>query len=488
MRNYILLSRIVMIVLATHLFPRFVFADTNYDTQIEELKKKTEAQDLLIQEQQKTIQNLTDRMTELEQKLNRQAPSQPPSPPAAPASSGTVHPGVRVDLTAEEYPSLPLQESGAASPGSVLESPWWKNIRLSGYGAAGFVETGKNANQKHGSFLNYEGQLLVDAKVWEDIYYFQKIQLARVGEDPESIHVEELYINLKDVFKTLFKNEGKNVGIKLGRMDVPFGEDYLTQHVMDNPLITLSAPFPYGQDEGVLVYSHNPNFNWIASVMKGNDDRVTDDTNSKSVSLKLYGNPAPYLYLSGSFMRNGQSGNSALEFDGSHLDPVGQGGLDSSLGASQSKAVNAYSYEADAKYILGFDRYVKLQYGYTQVDDKEAAFSRGIHYFQIEPKWNFGPRFKNRWYVVGRFSAIGTFNDGKGYSFDGEPFADGNTAFGFDTKILYRYAVGLGFMPNPSLLFKLEYSIDDFRLIRSSDKEGGSDGRDFVGLETAVKF
>ena len=82
----------------------------------------------------------------------------------------------------------------------------------------------------------------------------------------------------------------------------------------------------------------------------------------------------------------------------------------------------------------------------------------------------------------------GTFDDKEGYTFDGEPFAGGKDSFGFDVKTLWRYALGLNFRPNPRTLIKLEYSVDDFLLINASPKHGGTDGRELVGIVTAVKF
>jgi hypothetical protein len=227
---------------------------------------------------------------------------------------------------------------------------------------------------------------------------------------------------------------------------------------------------------------------WIVGVMDGADTRAFDDHADKFVSLKLYGNPTKRLYLSASAFRNGESAESAWEFGGSHLVPVGSGGLTSSAGRSGSRSVDAYGYELDARYRLGDDRYLKLQYGSLLVDDDRSAFDRLIHYAQIEPKWNLGPRVGNKWYVVGRWSAVGTFDEDEGYAFDGKPFAGGERAFGFDTKALYRWAIGLGYWPNPRTLIKAEYSFDDFRAIAQSPLDDEGEERDLVGVLVSTKF
>ena len=276
--------------------------------------------------------------------------------------------------------------------------------------------------------------------------------------------------------------------MKIGRMDLPFGEDYLTQDVVDNPLVTLSAAYPYGFDEGIVLYGALSGVHWVTAVMDGTDARATEDNADKFVSLKFYGNPTPSLYLSASAFRNGESAESAFEFGGTNLVPVGADGLTSSAGTSGSRSVDSYAYELDAKYLFGEDRYVKAQFGSTYVDDDNSEFDRKIFYFQIEPKWNLGPRLGNKWYVVARVSAVGTFDEDKGYAFDGKPFAGGKSAFGFDTKALYRYAIGLGYWPNPRTLVKLEYSHDDFQAIAQSSLDDGAEQRDLFGVLVATKF
>ncbi len=470
------LLKIATVVSGFLFLPRLLFADANYDSQLDQLKQKTEDQETLIQQQQKTIEYLMNRMTDIEQKLDQQVPS--PLPAAQ-----TAQPNQRLNLTTGEYSSLP----GNESPKSVLENPWWKNIVLSGYGAAGFLWTGGRSVRQHGGFLNYEASINVDAKVWEDVHYFHEISTVPIGDmGTRSVGTNQVYVQFQDVMKTLFNEEGTGIGAKIGRMDIPFGEEYLTQHVIDNPLISFSAAWPWFWDEGLEIYNSQNKIKWIAAVMDGDTDRSFDSTNDKAVILKLYGNPTEKLYLSGSFMRNGKTSESAMLLGYSYLMPVGSEGF-SSLGTSPSSEVSPYLYEADAQYQFGEDRYLKGQIGYVWLNDKNEEFDRDIYYFQLEPKWNLGPRFDNKWAIVGRFSGVGTFNDHKGYLFSGPIDTGGD--FGFDTSELYRYALGLNFYPNPHTLIKMEYSVDDFHLIDHSPKgEAGTKGRNLVGIITAVKF
>lgn len=452
------------------LMPRLGLADDSRE--IHALEAKIDEQAKVIANQQAIIQQLLNRMAALETRLEVRATPTSTTPK-------------RVSLEAEELSALPA----ADAQGSVLERPWYQNIRLDGFGGAGFVWTGGDAAKEHGSFLNYEATVNVDAKVWEDIHYFHELQTIRLGdESTEFVRTGEIYVRFRDLLQTMFDLDGMGVGAKIGRMDIPVGEDYLTQDVIDNPLITLSAAYPYGLDEGIVLHGTLKGVNWIAAVMEGTDTRAFEDNADKFLSLKLSGNPTARLYLSASGFWNGESAESAWEFGGAHLVPVGAGSLTSSAGRSGSDSVDAYSYELDARYELGQDRYLKAQYGFAFVDDDQSAFDRSIHYVQIEPKWNLGPAFKHKAYLVGRFSAVGTFNQEEGYAFDGKPFAGGRSAYGFDVKALYRWALGLGYWVNPRTLVKLEYSVDDFHLIEQSSVNAEAEQRDLFGILVAAKF
>lgn len=463
-----------MVVPVLCFFGSIGWADNGDDAR--QLERRVSQQDAVIDQQQEMIQALIKKVADLEKRIDGGVSSA-----AGADTDGTG----RVSLSGEEFSSV-LDGDDAQN---VLARPWYRNIRIDGFGAGGIVFTGGKALKQHGGFINYEATINVDAQVWENVAYFHELQTIRMGDEATKyVRTGEAYVHLKDLFKTLLDHEGTKVGLKIGRMDIPFGEDYLTQDVIDNPLITFPAAYAYGWDEGVVLYGRMKGLHWIFGVMDGNDARGTEDNKDKFTSFKVYGQPIDPLYLSASFFRNGKSDESALELGGSHLDPVGSAGRVSALGRSGSSKVDSMAYELDAKYMFGDDRYLKAQFGQIMVDDKISDFDRNIRYFLLEPKWNLGNWLAHKWYLVGRYSAVGTFNENKGFTFDGKPFAGGKSAFGYDVKALHRYAVGLGFQPNPRVALKLEYSLDDFRLIKASGKDGGSEGRDLIGFITSVKF
>ncbi len=453
------------------------------------LRQRTIEQAALLQKQQALIDGLLKRTEELEARLDARLQDRS-------GDNLTVESGAydreqrkqagqqRVDLSTDDSAAAPERAEH-----HVLASPWYENIRIDGFGGAGYVRTGDDATNAKGNFLNYEATINVEAEVWEDVDYFHELRTVRLADEKTKfVRTGEVYLHMKDPLSTLFGIAGTGVGAKLGRMDIPFGEDYLTQDVIDNPLITLSAAYPYGLDEGLVLYGHLKGLNWVAALMDGDEARASEDTGDKFVSLKLYGNVSERLYLSASVFDTGDTATSAFEYGGTHLSPVGSDNFPSIVGVSGSSTVDSRSVELDLRYTLGPDRYVKLQWGSVWIDDKDPFFDRKLYYAQVEPKWNLGSRFANKVYVVARASAIGTFDDDEGYGFDGKPFADGKAAFGFDTKALYRWAIGLGYWANPRLLMKLEYSRDDFQTIDGSPTSNTSEDRDLIGAVMAVRF
>lgn len=385
---------------------------------------------------------------------------------------------ILVDLSDQENTSI---EDSFGS--HVLSNPWWKNIEIHGFGAVGYYDTGSAATRDYGGFEIKESSLFVEAEVWEDIALFWEIQANRLGKDDQLlIRTGEIYAH----FRNLELGDLPVFGVKAGRFDIPFGEEYLWQDSIDNPLITNSAPYPYGWDEGVLIYSEFKGVNWILAVTDGTDARSSEENSDKAVNIKLYGNPLDSLYLSGSFMYNGNASKSAIEFGGSHFRPVGAS-HQSSLGSSSSDEVESGLVEFDAKYSFhssSFDGYIAASLGGATQDDSNPSFDRDFFWYSIEPFVSY----HNTWYAVARYSEIGTYDDDEGYHFDGKTFAGGNSAFGYDTRRFRRLALGLGWTPNPNVRAKLEIGQDWFDLIRSSTISTNNDDRKFIGAEVAVGF
>lgn len=441
-----------------------------------------------VEDQNQIIRSLRDQLERLEQRLDATHGSGQGARDSAPAAADTPPPSpAHVDLSGDELPAIPSEQQST----EVLARPWYRNLTLSGFGTGGAVWTEDAGSDSHASFLTYQGQLEVDAEAWEAIHVYSELSLTQVGhEDDQNVRVGELYVHFRDAGETFFRRPG-TVGVKVGRMDIPFGEDYLTRDVLDNPLVTWSAAIPYGIDEGIVVHAklgEQHKWGWTAGWMNGNLQRSHDDDLEKFLSFKLHGNPTDDLYVSASGYWNGDTDSSAIGLGGTYFMPVGSWGYTSTNGISGSDEVDAYSYELDARYAFNAYDSVKVQFGQVFVDDDDAAFDRTIYYGQVEPLWNLGRLFAYKAYLAARVSMVGTFDDNEGYIFEGRPFAEGSDSFGYDARSLGRWAIAAGYRPNERTLLKVEYSLDDFDLIDASPLRGHGRRRSLAGGVVAVGF
>ncbi len=383
-----------------------------------------------------------------------------------------------VDLTPQQIPSL--KDSGDSN---VLTNPWWRNFDISGFGAAGYFDTGSAGTRDDGGFEIKEVSLFVTADVWENIELFMELQTNRLGKDDDKFtRTGEVYVHFHDIPIS----DSITVGLKLGRIDIPFGEEYLWQDSIDNPLITNTAAYPYGWDEGILVYGSYGGLSWIAAVTDGTDHRSQEENSDKALNLKISGSPLDALEVSLSVMVNGDVSKSAIEFGGSHFRPVGIA-HESTLGVSTSSEVGANLLETNAKYEFSLRNkraFLAFSLGSAEADDNDPIFDRDFRWFSIEPYL----QLNNSWYVLLRYSEIGTYDSSAGYHFDGKTFAGGNSAFGYDTQRFRRMSAGLGWTPNPHVRAKFEIARDWFELIDVSPFTPRNKDRSFAGFEIAVGF
>lgn len=386
------------------------------------------------------------------------------------------------DLDKKEFSSM----KDAISGKDASSMQWFDRFDISGFMAAGYYKTDIDVAQfSQGKFNIKEASLFFEATVWEDVSAYVEWMAVQLDHEQATVtgnaavadqdagQVAEVYINLQNVLKHV---KDDLLGIKIGRMDIPFGDEYLWSDSTDNPLITHSVIWPYGWDEGIVFYGKYEGLNYVAGIMDGNSNRNTDDHASKSLSLKLYGDLGP-LYLSGSYLDNGKTAQSELTYAWSRFTPVT---------GTTSTFVDAKAFDFNARYTFGSLGYLNLNYGQAYIEDfGNCCNDRRFKYFAAEPLFNVSDNF----YLVLRYSTIGTNDHAKGYTFDGKPHANGNNLLGFNTRSLSRYAIGLGYHLNAMTKIKLEASKDKFQTIFFRNPEPTKGDRTaFYGLEVAVKF
>ena len=386
-----------------------------------------------------------------------------------------------VDLSGEEITAF-----GENSSTHVLASPWYRNIHISGFGAVSFFDLGADTAQPNGGFVIKDAALFVDAKAWEDISFFFEIQTNILLRDEDtSLRTGEVYAH----FRNVLKKWGDNLlGVKIGRVDIPFGEEYLWTDSADNPMISHAVGFPWLWDEGIVLYGKLRGVGWVASVTDGTMERSVDDHPSKAFTAKIYGTPWKPLYLSSSFMRNGKTDMSALYLGDVCIQPVGTNvhgrEVPSSLGASASEKVAANLYEIDATCRFSDAAELVLSLGHAFIDDADNAFDRKLTWFSVQPRYNLPKGI----YIILRYSEFGTYDSDKGYLIDGGFLMDGRRTFGYDANRLQRFSAGAGWKLNPRTTIKLEAGRDRFEVIDGSPIDPSDDSRGFLGFELTQSF
>jgi len=319
------------------------------------------------------------------------------------------------------------------------------NVHLSGEGGAGFFETGSEGAFPNSEFRVDEAKLFVDAQVWGDVYAFAELNLATREEPDVDLHLGELYLDVEDISK-LWGRTGQ-LNARLGRMDIPFGEDYLTRDVIDDPLISRSLTDFWGVDEGLELYGTLAKFNYVLAVQNGGIPDTRDFTADKSVAGRIGFDPNPHWHFSVSGMRTGdlsapRDSLSALWFASGFLRPLGNGSL-----------FHANLAEADAQWRWA-GGHIKAFGGYARYDDNDpnADNGRNVYYYSVEGVQDL----THKLYAGARFGQIFA---PKGFPIVGNGQMDAYL-FGPLTDRMWRLSLGLGYRWSPRLVLKTEYTIE----------------------------
>jgi hypothetical protein len=378
-----------------------------------------------------------------------------------------------IDLSGREVGSV-----ATPSDATPLGRAWYENLDVWGYASFIYIDTGSVGEHPDGGFLLQEASIFAEAHVWEKTVLHAELRGAVVGFD--FLSTGEIYADMQHLWS---RDSGDFGSLRVGRFWVPFGDETIWFHAPQNPLISYSAAFPWGLDEGVELYGSTHGVDWIAAVTTGTAERNIEDGSAKTFNLKLSGKPCASLELNGNFMLQGATTSSALAFGGSSIDPVGSTGS-SSAGTSPSSKVEGTLGELGAKVLFSPRASLGLTVGEASVDDPVDTFDRTFRWLRFEPRYDITPSV----YAVLRYSEIGTYDSDEGYHFDGLGIADGGTTFGYDVQRFQRISGGIGWKSNPNTLVKLEVGRDQFWVIDGSPTDPDAGDRTYFALGLVVSF
>ena len=394
-------------------------ADTNLESRLQALQEQNESLQSQLRQQQQLIDSLQRDVAKIHQ--------------------------------ADDQRDAEMENEKAAGTSSE-ESPKpsgfnFGNVHLSGEGGAGIFETGSEGQFPNAEFRVDEAKLFVDAAVWGDVYAFAEINLTTREEFDDNLHLGELYLDAEDISK-LWGKIGQ-LNLRVGRMDIPFGEEYLTRDVIDNPLISRSLSDIWGVDEGVEIYGAIGKFSYAAAVQNGGIPETRDFKADKSIAGRLSYDVNSHLHFSLSGMRTGDLDGhpnkdvlSALWFATGFFRPIGA-----------STIFHANLVEADAEWRMQHGD-LKAFGGYIRYNDNDPSGidKRNVYYYSVEGVHDIYGRL----YGAARFSQI--------IAPDGFPIVGngdmGAYLFGPLTDRMWRLSLGLGYRWNENLILKSEYTLE----------------------------
>src|SRR5262249_15937035 len=154
-------------------------------------------------------------------------------------------------------------------------------IMISGEGGVGYFHTASQGTFPKGDFRVDEAKLFVETPVFQDIYFFSEINLMRRESSDLNVQLGECYLDFENISK-LWNRDGI-VNLRLGREDIPFGEEYIFRDAIDNPLISHSLTDFWGVDEGIELYGQVGKFSYVAAVQNGGANHQHEFTADKAV-------------------------------------------------------------------------------------------------------------------------------------------------------------------------------------------------------------
>jgi hypothetical protein len=343
-------------------------------------------------------------------------------------------------------------------------------VMISGEGGIGYFKTGSDGAFSKGDFRVDEAKLFVETPIFEGVYFFSEINLMSRQSWDLTVQLGECYLDFENISK-LWNREGM-LNLRLGRMDIPFGEEYIYRDAIDNPLILHSLSDIWGVDAGVELYGAMGKFSYAVAVQNGGANEANDFTEDKSVVGRISYDPAKWLHLSVSGMRTGDLAPddywSEIYFANGWFVPIG--------------GTNTTRYWAN---LVEGDMVVKLPHGrihafggYARYDDNDpdANNKRDIWFYSVEGVYDITRKF----YTAARFSQILAPD---GYQLVGNGSMD-QFLYGTPATDLWRLSLGVGYHWSPNLLLKAEYAFERGKEVTGDTR----DHEDFFGIEAAFRF
>lgn len=365
-------------------------------------------------------------------------------------------------------------EAGGAAPGAGTLGRGANELRIAAEAGLTYFHTGRNGQFPNGEFRADDPVLSVEAPVWKDVYFFSELKLQPRETNVEEFELGEIYVDFERVLGRWGHPDALNV--RAGRLNIPFGEEYLRRSPTVNPLISHSLSDTWGVDEGIEAYGSVGAAQYVVAVQNGGVSRLHDYDRDKAVAARIGWQAAHWLHVSGSAMRTGRlstagDGLSELWFGNGFIRALGP--------SSTTNHFRANLYELDASTQWpGGNAHVALGQVSFDDNDSRAENARRIRFGYLEATQQIAGEL----FAAARYSEIRAAG---GYPLAGwAPLGAFFFRPGALTEELHRLSVGLGYRFAPPLVLKIEYAWESGRMTSGAAR----DHEDFFGTQLGVKF
>lgn len=317
---------------------------------------------------------------------------------------------------------------------------------LSGEAGIAFFAGQSNTEFANEEFRIGESRLFLEAEIARNTYLFTTIELFRRESGNSDVEVGEVFVDIENPFGL-----DNLLTARVGRFQIPFGQEYLNRYVFENPLVSHSVADIMGIDEGLEIFGKANAFSYTLAVMNGGKSSLRDFDSGKAAVARFGYQPSENATFHASFMNTGDisvagDGSTELWIGDTRFRSIGSAGtreFDVELGQLDG----SYKWRGGvAKAAVGIARY--------QDDDPLGSNSRDLDFFQVEALQKLAPEI----YGVLRYSEINV--DG-GYPIAGNGDPTKFIHSGILTEELQRLSLGLGYTPVESVIAKLEYSFEE---------------------------
>jgi len=347
-----------------------------------------------------------------------------------------------------------------------------RKLVISGEVGLAFYSSSNEGRYRNEEFRVDDANIYIEAALARNAYFFGELHLAKHEALNEDFYLGEFYVDFEDISGALGGPE-RLVNLRFGRVNIPFGEEYLLRDPLANPLITHSLSDVWGTDEGVQLYGEAGRASYAFAVQNGSSRLMHDFNADKSLTLRVGYDVTSQLHLSLSGMRTGELASTAEPLSEVWFGNV----VFRNIGSSLSRTHEADLAELDATYTWSTGR-VWAAVGRARYRDNDplADNTRDFDYFQVEAVQSLTREI----YGAVRFS---TLQVDQGYPIAGIGNLSRYFLGALQTEDLQRLSVGGGYRFNPSLVLKFDYTLEEATLTTGVKRDIRQ-----VSFETALGF